>query len=124
MRTLTVLLAHGSSDPAWGATFERMAAPVLERYPDVMLAYMELSNPTLDQVAEQAQDEGFGRLTVLPLFLAQGKHLKHDVPAMLKAIETRTGMQTTLLPPIGEHPALAGAIVAIIDETLSRNDRD
>ncbi len=122
MHTLTILLAHGSSDPAWGETFEAMAAPVLKRYPDATLAFMELSHPTLDEVANQAQKQGYDQLTVLPLFLAKGKHLKKDVPAMLLEIEERTGLKSQLLPPIGEHPALAQAIVSIIEDTVRQQE--
>lgn len=119
MRTLTILLAHGSSDPAWGETFAVMTAPVTRQYSNARLAFMELSSPTLDDVAEQAAEQGFEQIIVLPLFLATGRHLKKDIPDMLKNIEGRLGLRTQLLPPIGQHPALGSAILSIIEQTLS-----
>lgn len=121
MRTLTILLAHGSSDPAWSQTFVVMTEPVTGKFPQAKLAFMELSTPTLDDVAEQAAKDGIESIIVLPLFLATGKHLKKDIPAMLKNIETRLGLRTQLLPPIGEHPALGHAILSIIEQTLNQH---
>lgn len=123
MRTLTILLAHGSSDPAWGETFAAMTEPVTRKFSNARLAFMELSTPTLDDVAAQAAKEGIKTLIVLPLFLATGKHLKKDIPAMLTNIESRFGMRTQLLPAIGEHPALGSAILSIIEQTLSKQEQ-
>ena|SRR3990167_9563864 len=123
MRTLTILLAHGSSDPAWGETFAVMTEPVTRKFSNAKLAFMELSTPTLDDVAAQAAEDGVEAIIVLPLFLSTGKHLKKDIPAMLKNIEARFGIRTQLLPPIGEHPALGSAILSIIEQTLSNQEQ-
>lgn len=53
--TRVVLFTHGSRDPNWCATFERLREEVAERIDvdRVELAYMEFAAPTLDDVAER-----------------------------------------------------------------------
>lgn len=120
----TVLLAHGSRDRQWRETFEGLAGPSLHQWPQARLAYMELCEPSLETVITEAWHDGTSSFQVLPLFLAQGRHLRHDVPGMIETLKDRLGVQIQLLPPIGEHPLLAGAIRAIIAETVDTADAD
>jgi len=73
-----ILFAHGARDPEWAAPFQRIAARLREVRPNlpVQLAFLELMQPALaDAVAGMAAD-GITRITLVPLFLAQGGHLK------------------------------------------------
>lgn len=115
-----LLLAHGSSDPAWCATFEKLARPSLDAIPDSAVAYMELSHPSLDDEVARAAREGASKVTVLPLFLAAGRHLRNDVPAMLDRLSAEHGIALELAAPIGEHPLLGDAIRHIVEERLER----
>jgi len=117
MKTLTILLAHGSSDPAWGETFIGLTQRACERE-DTYLAFMELSSPSLEEIVSENAAKGYTHLCVLPLFLAKGRHLKVDIPKKLRHIESQHPLTTKLLPPIGEHPRLAEALNLILDETL------
>lgn len=118
MQTLTILVAHGSSDTHWSDTFVGLTEPTRSNHPDTRLAFMELSHPSIEQVVAEGYDNGFNDFKVLPLFLAKGKHLKKDIPTILKKLEEQYGITTTLLPPIGEHPELSLAINRIIDQTI------
>ncbi|WP_165855016.1 sirohydrochlorin chelatase [Marinobacter sp. JSM 1782161] len=115
-----LLLAHGSSDPKWCATFEKLAAPSLSSIPDAAIAYMELSQPSLDDEVRRAADDGVKSITVLPLFLAAGRHLRKDVPAMLERLSTEHGIAIELSAPVGEHPLLGDAIRHIVEESLTQ----
>lgn len=116
--TKTILLAHGSSDPSWSAAFVTLAAPTLSEISDTALAYMELSEPSLESEVERAKAEGYNSVQVLPLFLAKGRHLKKDVPEMLDDYQSKYQIETSLLNPIGEHPLIATAINDIVKDTL------
>jgi len=111
-----ILLAHGSSDPHWCATFEALATPALQARADVCIAYMELAEPSLDRAIEQAALEKVEQILVLPLFLAAGRHLRRDIPARVRELEERYGVPVRLAPPVGEHPYLARAIRDIVME--------
>lgn len=115
-----LLLAHGSSDPRWCETFEKLAGPSLAAIPDAAVAYMELSEPSLDAEVARAASDGVHKVTVLPLFLAAGRHLRHDVPEMLDKLSTEHGLDIELAAPIGEHPLLGDAIRHIVEERLGQ----
>ncbi|MCE8021952.1 CbiX/SirB N-terminal domain-containing protein [Halomonas sp. MCCC 1A11036] len=113
-----ILLAHGSSDPAWRAPFERLHEILATRMQvSLRLAYMELSEPSLESTVADLASAGVQRAEILPLFFAAGRHLRKDVPAQVGALAaTHTGIELTLLPPVGEHPAFIDALAAVIAE--------
>lgn len=113
-----LLLAHGSSDPKWCETFEKLAAPSLASIPDAAIAYMELSEPSLDAEVARAAQDGVRQITVLPLFLAAGRHLRKDVPAMIERLSDEHAVSIKLAAPVGEHPLLGDAIRHIVEESL------
>ncbi|MDX1755623.1 MAG: CbiX/SirB N-terminal domain-containing protein [Marinobacter sp.] len=117
-QTRIILLAHGSSDPQWCRTFESLAEPTLEAVPQSVVAYMELSAPSLEQVVSESVHQGFQRFVVLPLFLAAGRHLRKDVPAMIATLEEQYDTTISLAPPIGENPHLGQAIRSVVEDTL------
>ncbi|MEX2475179.1 sirohydrochlorin chelatase [Marinobacter sp.] len=114
-----ILLAHGSSDARWCETFERLAAPTVASVPGARIAYMELADPSLEAMIEEGVWEGSRAFKVVPLFLAAGRHLRKDVPAMIKALEEAHGVHITLTPPIGENPQLGEAIRKVVEQELA-----
>lgn len=119
--TRILLLAHGSSDRRWCETFEALAAPTLQSLPEARVAYMELATPSLEEEVEKAAAEGVTHIQVVPLFLAAGRHLRKDVPAMLDDYRQRHGVTITLLPPIGEDPRLGHALKDIVQSSLEQS---
>lgn len=116
--THVILLAHGSSDPNWQATFEALARPSCEALPQAVVGYMELCEPSLEQQIAHLKQAGASRIKIVPLFLAQGRHLRKDVPAMLAAYQSQYQIPLELTAPIGEHPALAESIRRIVGDIL------
>lgn len=114
-----LLLAHGSSDQRWCDTFEKLAEPTLSAIPQSAVAYMELSEPSLEQEVDRAVRDGVTHITVLPLFLAAGRHLRQDVPGMLEDYRTRYNIEIDLAPPIGEDAALGEAIRSVVEKQLA-----
>ena len=82
-----ILLAHGSRDKRWCETFEQLAAPTLKAVDNARIAYMELAHPSMDTVIAEGVAEGAKSFTIVPLFLAAGRHLRKDVPAMIEELE-------------------------------------
>ncbi len=119
LKSHIILLAHGSSDSDWSATFEKMAEPTCASLSNVSVAYMELSQPSMEDVIRSAATKGCTHIIVVPLFLAAGKHLKVDIPRKLEKLKEETGISYKLLPAIGEHPLLSLAIKEIVTETLN-----
>src|SRR5664279_1968723 len=84
-KTALILFAHGARDPDWAAPIHRVKAAVHARYPGmrVELAFLEIMRPNLQDCIASLLSEGFERLIVLPMFIAQGGHFKKDLPLIL-----------------------------------------
>lgn len=109
-----ILLAHGSSDKRWCDTFEALAEPTLKSMDNARVAYMELAEPSMDTVVREAAARGTSEFVVVPLFLAAGRHLRKDVPAMIRDLEAAYNVSIRLAPPIGENPLLGQAIRDVV----------
>ncbi|PXX91698.1 cobalamin biosynthesis protein CbiX [Marinobacter vulgaris] len=115
-----ILLAHGSSDQRWCQTFEKLATPTLDSVAGSRIAYMELAEPSLETIIAQGKKEGITSFTIIPLFLAAGRHLRKDVPGMIDELEATHDVSITLAPPIGENPQLGDAIRDVVNQELER----
>lgn len=108
-----ILFAHGARDPEWAAPFRRIAERLREARPNlpVQLAFLELMQPELaDTVAGMAAD-GITRITLVPLFLAQGGHLKEDLPRLLNEIRrNHPGVTIDVTQAIGDSEVLTASI--------------
>lgn len=113
MKSALVLFAHGARDPEWAVPFLAIQEKVAAARPDltVKLAFIELMAPPLDECIAGLAESGHRRITIAPLFLGMGGHLKRDLPQLLDAIRRRhPALELLTLPPIGETAALIGAI--------------
>ena len=117
-----VLFAHGARDPGWARPFEMIRERVRASRPEcpIELAYLELMSPTLEEAIQSVVNEGALAVTVYPLFMAQGGHLKQDLPKILDAIRaSHPHIPIALEPPIGEVEDILAAIAAWI---VARSD--
>jgi sirohydrochlorin cobaltochelatase len=108
-----VLFAHGARDPEWAEPFRAIAARVTETRPDldVKLAFLEFQAPALAAAINELVAAGHRNIRIAPLFMAQGGHLKNDVPKLLDGIRNHhPALQLELLPAIGDVAELRGAI--------------
>jgi sirohydrochlorin cobaltochelatase len=108
-----VLFAHGARDPDWARPFEAIRDCVRKQRPEypIELAYLEVMSPTLEDAIESLVREGASDVTVFPLFMAQGGHLKQDLPRMLSAIRAaHPHIPIRLESAIGDVPEIVEAI--------------
>ncbi len=113
MKAALVLFAHGARDAGWAEPFRAIRDAVSARRPDltVELAFLELMQPPLGDCVARLAHDGHKRITVAPLFLAQGGHLKQDLPKLLKElVASHPGVEIQVLAPIGEVTELLDAI--------------
>ncbi|WP_428266043.1 sirohydrochlorin chelatase [Haliangium sp.] len=112
--TSWLLIAHGSRDPAWARPFERLAAAVGAR-----LAFMELGGPTVAEAVAEAVAAGAEHIRVLPLFMAVGRHVKHDIPASVEAARAaHPGVRIELLASLGESERFWAALGDLVRAEL------
>lgn len=116
--TQVILLAHGSSRPAWRAPFEALAARL---GPATGLAYLELCPPTLVEAVTTAAQAGITHVAVLPVFWSSGGHVARDVPGQVEAACHVPGIEAIdVLPAVGEHPKIIAALAEIVAEIAAR----
>ena len=113
MKSALVLFAHGARDARWSEPFRAMRKAVVGKRPDltVELAFLEIMQPSLADCVARLAGDGHERIVIAPLFLAQGAHLKKDLPRLLKDLGAKhPASDISVLPPIGEVAELLNAI--------------
>lgn len=111
-----VLFAHGSKDPLWHLPMQAVAQRVAQHLPSarVTCAYLELCSPSLDVAVRQLVDNGCTEVRVVPMFLGVGKHVREDLPSMLRSlIDQHPQITFEPLPAIGEHSDLLDLMAQI-----------
>ena len=107
-----ILFAHGAREPEWAQPFESIRDRLRTADTPVELAFLESMSPSLDQVAAQLADKGFQTVTIVPLFLAQGAHLKRELPSLVAKIRERhQKVEFRVTPALGEAPEIVAAIL-------------
>src|SRR5687768_16526907 len=110
-----VLFAHGSRDPQWAEPFQAIRRKVARARPEltVELAFLEMIEPALPKAVEHLAASGHARVTIAPLFMARGAHVKRDLSALLDEMRKRhPGLEVVVLPATGEVDELIDAIGA------------
>ena len=112
-----VLFAHGAREPQWARPFQQLVTELGERLPGerIVLAFLELMQPSLPDCAAALHGEGVRSLRVVPVFLGSGGHLKADLPKIVARLKERyRDLEITVEPPIGEQPEVIAAIARAI----------
>lgn len=110
-----ILFAHGARDPQWAEPFLRIRERAMALRPGVpvALAFLELMEPGLTDCVADLAAQGARNMTLVPLFMAQGGHLKKDLPRIIAALQAdHPGVSIEVTPAIGESAALLSAIAA------------
>jgi sirohydrochlorin cobaltochelatase len=113
-----MLFCHGSPDPEWSKPFFQLQDIIAAKSPEipVALAYLDPAKPSFADVVAQLAQSGVNEITVAPVFLARGGHVKKDLPELVAAATAAHGVRFQVLPTIGEvEPLLNGIADWIID---------
>lgn len=113
MTTAIILFAHGARDPEWANPLRRVQAAIRQRTGSVPveLAFLEFMAPNLPECVATLVAGGVSNILVLPMFIAQGGHLKRDVPEMLALLRsTHPEVRFLLAGAIGENEIVVQAM--------------
>ena len=113
MTTAIILFAHGARDPEWANPLRRVQAAIRQRAGSVPveLAFLEFMTPTLPECVAALVAGGAANILVLPMFIAQGGHLKRDVPEMVALLRsTYPEVRFSLAGAIGENEIVVQAM--------------
>ncbi|HET8871973.1 MAG TPA: CbiX/SirB N-terminal domain-containing protein [Aquabacterium sp.] len=114
MNTSGILLfAHGARDPAWATPFAAAATKLQQRSPStpVKLAFLEFMTPGILDAGQALAEAGCQEITVVPLFLGAGGHVRKDLPRLLEELtKLHPRVHWKLSPAVGETELLIDAL--------------
>lgn len=116
-----VLFAHGARDPNWAAPFVSLQQLIQRQRPQLLvrLAFLELMRPDLPQLLQQLVATGVDEVSVVPVFLGQGGHVRRDLPALItQAQQQYPHLAITVAQAVGEQPDVQNAIAEYCISTL------
>ena len=92
-----VLFAHGSHGADWAAPFDALARRVADKSGSarVAVAYLEILSPALEEAVASLIADGVREITIAPLFLAPGGHVKRDLPRIVAVCARATRRRTS-----------------------------
>ena len=114
-KTAPILFAHGARDPEWASPMRRVRGAVMQQAPSlrVELAFLEFMSPNLGDCARALVQEGYTAISIVPMFVAQGGHLKNDVPVLMDELRNaHPEVRFVLSPPVGEAEPIVQAMAA------------
>jgi sirohydrochlorin cobaltochelatase len=116
-----ILFAHGAREPEWAAPFEKVRDGLRSEGVRVELAYLEIMKPSLEDSVRVLAAEGLKSVAIVPLFLAQGKHLKHHLPELVAGLKRRhANVEFRVTPALGDEPEIVAAITAWVRRAAAR----
>jgi sirohydrochlorin cobaltochelatase len=118
-----VLFAHGARDPEWARPIEAMRDRVAALSPQtpVTIAFLEFMQPDLIASVDGLAGRGAIDIIVVPVFLAQGGHLKRELPEMVATLRQKhPQLRMEVLPAIGEQPAVIEAIAGCVAQIAQK----
>ena len=119
LRRAVVLFCHGARDPQWARPFQQLVTELGELLPGerIVLAFLELMQPSLQACAASLHGEGVRSLRIVPVFLGMGGHLKDDLPKLVAEIRASyRDLDIGVDPPVGEQ----AEVIAAIARTIAR----
>jgi len=112
-----IVFGHGSRDLLWAETLEALRERLRVALPDteVDLAYLEFLKPTLAECVEALWQRGCRDIAMLPAFVAEGAHLREELPVLVEQARSgREGLSIRLLPAMGDLPGVQEAVVRFV----------
>ena len=123
MKTGVIVFAHGSRIESANEAVRAVAADLVRTSgnPQVIAAFLELGQPSLEEAATQLAAAGAERLAILPYFLTLGLHMERDLPEIVARIaRAHAGIEVTVAAPLDGHPALVEILAARLAEVTGQ----
>ena len=115
-KTCFLLVFHGSKRPEALAHAHHLQAQVAEAAPQtsVHLAFLQFAAPLLPDALQQAYQQGFTRIVLLPMLLLPGFHSGKDIPEAVSAFRERcSDAEVVTLPIIGQQKGFAALVATL-----------
>jgi len=108
-----VMLVHGSPYDDANDDVRRVAARLARDGVCVIVGFMEINCPTIDEAIEQAMGQSTGTVVAVPYFLHVGRHVRDDLPDAIARVTLEHPGRAILL---AEHLGYDARIAEILEE--------
>ncbi len=126
MKKAVILFAHGARDPEWATPIHAVCAKLKVEAPDVLVevAFLEFMSPSLAEAVGHLVAQLVTSVVVVPMFIAQGGHLKHDLPKEIEALRAAyPSVLITQAETVGLNEHVQAAMAAHAINTVRSSDR-
>lgn len=114
-----LLVAHGSRDPRYAASYETLCAQLRRQGHAAQAGHLGLCGPDVVEAARLlAREGGDEPIVAVPMFLNHGYHVAHDVPAAVADARAALGAPGRILvaEPLGPDRLLIEAMESRLRE--------
>ncbi|HQR04574.1 MAG: CbiX/SirB N-terminal domain-containing protein [Proteobacteria bacterium] len=115
-----ILFGHGARNPEWALPFHRLRDAIIARRPDlpVCLGFLESMRPDFGEAVSSLAAMGVTEITVIPVFIAGGGHVKKDLPVMAAAaMDRHPGVSIAIAAAVGEAAVVVEAMAEYVIAT-------
>ena len=110
-----ILFAHGARDPRWADPLHRLRERVALKVPGtpVNVAFLDIMEPGLPAAAAALVDAGCTGISIVPVFLGEGGHVRRDLAALVGALAERyPAIDLRCAPAVGEDESVLDALAS------------
>ena len=124
MKKSLLVVAHGSrrdaSNDEVRALTERVRGASDERFAAIECAFLELAEPSIPDGLQRLIDDGARHITVLPYFLAAGRHVIEDIPEEV-AVKQRQHPEVhiEIAPYLGTSETMPGLLLSMLADSAT-----
>ncbi len=107
MKSIYIMIAHGSKDAEANTAFEGFVTKFRKAYPKKYVegAFLELAKPSISEVIERAALRGINEFFIIPLMVFPGRHVKKDIPEIIKQAKAKyPAVDFHYAGPLSEQP--------------------
>lgn len=116
---LLVIVAHGSrvktsNDEIINLT-KKLNSECKDKNLKIIPAFLELCEPSIYDAIKNQINNGYNQIKVFPYFLAEGKHVKQDIPQEIENLKKEfKKVDIELLPHLGNYKEIVSLILSIV----------
>lgn len=125
MKKSLLLVAHGSRRDASNDEVRALTERVRETaggndFADIECAFLELAPPTIPEGLARLIERGAQHITVLPYFLAAGRHVAEDIPAEVETTRAEhPDIHIEIAPYLGTSEAMPRLLLTMLADSAT-----
>lgn len=116
-----LLVSHGSrraqSNDEVNRLCARLRSDMDQQFDVIHSAFLEIASPSIPEGIKQCVEDGANSVTVLPYFLAAGRHVTEDIPSIVAdASEKFPEISISITRHIGASQGMSELIYRVVRE--------